>query len=179
MNPLKKSLALLILLTSMIGSRAVAQQQDAFNLDAMVKFNKTLELKAARAAEIKQELAKEVMQDHEYAYTGSEKGILFSNLMVDGKPVDFGDFNLRTKGELTVSKGAAGQNMQIPFYVYLRRDGTHVLIPGKEIADSMQIKIELSEILKHAKPGDYLVIEAVKKEDGSAKSILKLLGPGC
>jgi len=176
-----KSFALFMLLTSVIGSRTFAQNQDAFSLDAMMKFNRTLELKTALANDLKQERAKLVMQDNEYAYTGYEEGIFFSNpLMLDGKPLDFGEFNLLSRGELTVSKGSAvtGLPTQIPFYVYLRRNGTQVLIPGQETPDSKQT-IDISEILRHAKPGDYLVIEAVEKEDGPVKSILKLIGLGC
>jgi hypothetical protein len=174
MNPLKKFFVLLMLLTCISSSHAFAQHQDAFNLNAMMKFYRTLELKEERANEVKQERAKEVLQDNEGYYTGNP-------LMLDGKPLDFGEFNLFSRGELTVSKAATvnGETTQIPFYVYLRRDGNNVLIPGKEIADSNQIKVEISEILSHAKPGDYLVIEAVKKEDGSVKSILKLLALGC
>lgn len=166
----------MILLTSIIGSRTFAQNKDLFNFDAI------LTLKTERAKEVKQERAKEVMQDNEYASTGYEEGIFFCNpLMLNGKPLDYGEFNLLSKGELTVSKGAAitGQTTQIPFYVYLRRNGNKVLIPGMERSDPKQIKIDISEILRHAEPGDHLVIEAVKKEDGPVKRILKLLGGGC
>lgn len=183
MSYLKKSFALVMLLTSILGSRTVAQHKDdAFNLDAMLKFNNVLELKTERSNEKKQERAKQVMQDNEYTYTGFEEGTFFSNpLMLDGKPLDVGEFNLLSRGELTVSKGAVitGQTTQIPFYVYLRRNGNKVLIPGKEISDAAQIKIDISEILHYAKPGDHLVIEAVKKEDGPVKSILKVLNLGC
>jgi len=140
--------------------------QDLFNFDATRK--------AARI--------KEVMQDNEYVSTGYEKGIFFINpLMLNGKPLDYGDFNIQSKGELTVTKGATktGQTTQIPFYVYLRRNGNKVLITGKERSDPKQIKIEISEILRHAEPGDHVVIEAVRKEDGPVKRILKLPGRGC
>ena len=97
--------------------------------------------------------------------------------MLNGKPLDYGEFNLQSQGELTVSKGTAitGQTKQVPFYVYLRRNGNKVLIPGKERPDPDQIKIDISEILRYAAPGDQLIIEAVRKEDGPVKRILKLL----
>ncbi len=87
---------------------------------------------------------------------------------------------MKLKGELTVTKGAAitGETIQVPFYMYLRRKGYKVLIFGKARFDQEQIKIDISEILRYAEPGDHLVIEAVNKEDGSVKRILKLPG-GC
>ena len=180
MKYLKRSLTLLILLTSIICSRTFAQ--DSFNYTAMLKFSRDWTVKAERAKEVKQERAKEVMQDNEYAITGYEVGIFLSNpLVLDGKPLDYGEFSLASTGELTVIKGAATteQTIEIPFYVYLRRNGNKVLIPGKETSDPKLIKINIAEILLHAERGDHLVIEAVRKEDGSVKRILKLLGLGC
>jgi hypothetical protein len=180
MKHLKRSLTLLMLLTSIIGSRTIAQE--FVNMNAVFKFNNDMIVKAAIAKEVKQERAKEVMQDNEYARTGYEKGTFLGNpLMLNGKPLDYGEFNLASSGELTVIKGAAitGQTTQIPFFVYLRRNGNKVMIPGKERPDQEQIKIEISEILRYAEFGDQLVIEAVNKEDGPVKRILKLLGLGC
>ena len=180
MKYLKKSFILLMLLTSIVSSRTFAQ--DFFDYNAMLKFSLDWTVKGERAKEVKQERAKEVMQDNEYAITGNEVGIFLSNpLMLDGKPLDYGEFSLASTGELTVIKGAATteQTIEIPFYVYLRRNGNKVLIPGKETSDPKLIKINIAEILLHAERGDHLVIEAVRKEDGSVKRILKLLGLGC
>ena len=167
-----------MLLTSIIGSQTFAQ--DSFNYNAILKFNRDWTVKAEVAKEVKQEHAKEVMQDNEYAITGYEEGIFLSNpLMLDGKTLDYGDFSLSSTGELTVVKGTATaeQTMEVSFYVYLRRNGNKVLIPGKE---TKQIKVDIAEILLHAERGDQLVIEAVNKEDGSVKRILKLLNVyGC
>ena len=162
---LKRPCILLMLLTLIITSRTSAQDlaQQLFNFDA----------KGRLARE------KEVIQNNEYVTTGYEKGIFISNpLMLDGKPLEYSEFNIQSKGELTVCKGTAikGQTTQIPFYVYLRRDGNTVLISPVK---TDQIKIDLADVLKHAKPGDLLVIQAVNKEDGPVKRILKLLGGGC
>jgi hypothetical protein len=132
--------------------------------------------------EIKQERAKEVIQDNEYVITGNEVGIFLDNpLMLDGMPLDYSEFSLTATGELTVVKGAVttGKTMEIPFNVYLRRNGNKVFIPGKERSDPNQTKIDITEILQHAERGDQLVIEAVNAEDGSVKRILKLLDDGC
>lgn len=179
MKYLKKS-TILILLSSIIGSRTFAQ--DSFNYNATLKFSLDWTVKAERAKEVKQERAKEVMQENEYATTGDEVGIFLCNpLMLDGKPLDYGEFSLTSTGQLTVIKGASitGQTTEIPFYVYLRRNGNKVLIPGREGSEPKQIKVDITEILRHSERGDQLVIEAVEKEDGSVKRILKLLNDGC
>lgn len=160
-----KSFILLLLLTVIADSRTFAQ--DYFS------FIKILD-DSWRAIDVR--------QDNEYTSTGYEQGKFFCNpLLLDEKPLDYDAFSLRSKGELTVIKGAAitGQIIQVPFLVYLRRSGDKVIIPGKDGAGPGKTKIEISEILKHAKPGDELVIEPVRKEDGLAKRILKLLGSGC
>lgn len=177
-----KSFNLFIFLTLIVGSRTFAQDQQLFNLESVLKFDAALKLKAARAEDIKRERAKEVMQDNEYESTGHEAGVFFCNpLMLDGKPLDYGEFNLLSTGELTVNKGDSitGHITQVPFYVYLRRRGNKVVIPGMEMSDPGQCKIDIAEILRYAEPGDHLVIEAVRKEDGPVKRILKLLGLGC
>jgi len=169
MKHLKKSLALLVLLTTIIGSPIYAQF--SFNWDGT--------LKPAVDPGILEERAKAVMQDNEYVSTGCESGFFYANpLMLDGQPLDYATFGFGSKGELTVIKGAAitGKTILVPFIVYLRRDGNKVEMPGKEKCNSATTKIELSEILKFGEPGDQLVIEPVRKEDGPAKRILKLLG---
>lgn len=170
MKHLKKSFILLMLLTATIGSRAFGQ--DYFKLNPMFSLN-TMQKSA---------WAKRVLQDNDYSNTGCKKGNFYGNLlMLDGQPLDYGVFSLRSKGELTLLKEGAitGQTMQIPFYVYLRRLGNNVLIPGKERPDIHQIKVDISEILQYAAPWDQLVIEPVRKEDAPAKRILNLLGGGC
>lgn len=164
MKHLKKTFTVLMLLTVIIGSRTSAQDYFSF----------------ARVLGL--ERSQEVMQDNEYTSTGYEQGNFFSNpLMLNETPLDYNVFSLASKGELTVIKGAptTGETMQVPFYVYLRRSGTKVYIPGKERPDPKQMKIDISEILRFANPGDQLVIEPVRKEDGPVKRILKLLKGGC
>ena len=65
--------------------------------------------------------------------TGDEKGEFFTFfLMLNGKPLNYNEFGPDLKGELTVVKGApvTGDSTEVPFQVYLRRDGNRVLIPG-------------------------------------------------
>ncbi len=167
MKHFKKSYIPLVLLTVIIGSRTFAQ-------DLVSSLNLFYQTKNS-------DRAKEVMQDNEYTSTGHEQGSFYYDpLMLNGKPLDYSAFNVKLKGELTVIKGSAitGETIQVPFYVYLRRNGYKVLIFGKARFDQKQIKIDISEILRYAEPGDHLVIEAANKEDGPVKRILKLPG-GC
>lgn len=153
-----------MLLTVIIGSRTFAQEY--------FSFSRALGLTRAQ----------QVVQDNEYTSTGYEQGSFSCNpLMINEKPLDYNAFSLKSRGELTVVKGAAisGQSTQIPFHVYLRRSGNIVITPGGDRQDAELTKIEISEILKYAQPGDQLVIEPVRKEDGPAKRILKLLAGGC
>jgi hypothetical protein len=164
MKHLKRSITLLMLLTLIIGSRTSAQ---VLSLEAQLE-------------KFTQDRGNEVVQDNEYTNTGYESGNFLSNpLLLDGKPLNYTDFSLATKGELTVIKEAAvtGKTTPVAFYVYLRRNGISFFIPGKKRSDLN--RIEISEILRFAKKGDQLIIEAVNKEDGAVKRILKLPGDGC
>jgi hypothetical protein len=165
MKHLKKSFVLLMLLTVISGSRTSAQ---VLSLEEML-------------SRITREREKEVRQDNEYNSTCREQGDFYINpLRLNGKPLDYNDFSLASTGELTVIKGDKnGDTTRIPFFVYLRRNGNIVPIPGKETFHLNQTKADISEILKYAKPEDQLVIEAVNKEDGAVKTILKLLKCGC
>lgn len=165
MKHLKRSFAVLMLLTLITPSRTFAQDFE-FDLQAMLM-------------PVAHPRAMQVMQNNEYTSTGYEKGNFYNNpLLLNGKPLLYAEFTLESKGELTVIKGApvTGKTVQVPFYAYLRRNGIKVFIPG---CAPKQTKIEISNILRHAKTGDQLVIEAVRKEDGAVKRILKVPGGGC
>jgi hypothetical protein len=200
MRQLKKSLIMFMLLTLVIASSALAQDSVRTSLSAGLsrnqqtqRYNTSLSMdlfnfsNKCKAQQLKKEevrlaRAKHVRLDNEYTKTGNEKGIFLSNpLMLNGEPLEYGDFNLRSTGELTVCKGGAveGQRTQVPFRVYLRRNGKTILVPGHERVNPKQIRIDVWDVLKHAEPGDHLIIEAINKEDGAVKRILKLEGLGC
>jgi hypothetical protein len=168
MKHFKKFSFLLMLITVITGSRVSAQ-------DYFTSLNPFTQLQMSpRALDVK--------QDNEYTSTGHELGIFYDNpLMLDGKPLDYNVFNNKLTGELTVIKGAAitGKTLQVSFYCYLRRDGKRVSVPGNEKFNTGYIKVDISEILKYAKDGDHLVIEAVNQVDGPVKRILKVLAGGC
>jgi hypothetical protein len=93
MNHLKKTFTLSMLLTLIISSRTIAQ--DSFRF--------------ASATEVMQQMrakqrAREIMQDNEYVSTGYEKGTFLVNpLMLNGEPLDYSIFGLRSKGRIDVS----------------------------------------------------------------------------
>lgn len=198
----KKSVPLFVLVMLIIALPAVAQNSAKVNvksteepaskalacntqpvvLQQLFYFDAQLKLSQAKREQMKLQRASEVRQDNEYVSTGKEKGIFLANpLRLNGLPLDYGEFDTRSQGVLTVSKGGAIPDDITPvaFYVYLRRNGKKVIIPGQQRLDAGQMKVEISAILEHAEPGDQLVIEAVNAEDGAVKRILKLLGPGC
>jgi hypothetical protein len=129
----------------------------------------------------KMDRVEEVMQDNEFEISAESVGKFFCNpLLLDGQPLDYRAFNVASRGELTLIKGDAltGSPMQIPFYIYLRRDGKILGQQSDKALKKKLWKIELPTLLKFAEPGDQLIIEPVNKEDWQAKRILKLLG-GC
>lgn len=187
MKHLKKRFTLLMLPALLISSETFSQDssrsfaQDNYKTSAQNSFRFATAWEVMQQIRVKQRV-REIMQDNEYTTTGYEQGnFLVNPLMLNGEPLDYSIFGLSSKGELTLAKEATttAQTEQIPFYVYLRRNGKKVFIPGKASPDQKQIKIEISEVLNYAKPGDQLIIEPVRKEDGPAKRILKLLGNGC
>jgi hypothetical protein len=126
---------------------------------------------------------REVMQDSEFLPTGEAIGNFYGNpLRLDGLPLEYSTFKIKSKGELTVLKGdaATGKAIQIPFYIYLRRNGAMVKLPGEDLLKLQYLKVEISTILKLAVPGDQLIVEPANKEDWKAKRVLKLFGDdGC
>jgi hypothetical protein len=127
------------------------------------------------------EREKEVMQDNELEYHAKSIGTFFSNpLQLNGHTVDYSKFSIKTEGELTLVKGnpLTGDAIQIPFYVYLRRDGNILELKGEKALRTKHLKLNISTILKHAEPGDQLIIKPANREDWQAKRIVKLLGGG-
>jgi hypothetical protein len=118
-------------------------------------------------------------RNNEFAYSGQPNGFFYCNpLMLEGVKFDYNAFTLESKGELTVIKEEpkSGKAVEIPFYLYLRRNGMLVTGPCGECV--IFTKAEISTILKVAQNGDELIVEPVNKEDWPAKRIVKI-GDGC
>jgi hypothetical protein len=124
--------------------------------------------------------AEQEKRDNEFAYTGQPNGIFYCNpLMLGDMAFNYNAFTLESKGELRLTKGESksGKEVEIPFYLRLRRNGilvTHACSEGVIFS-----KVEISVILKVAQDGDELIIEPVNKEDWPAKRIVKIGGDGC
>jgi hypothetical protein len=122
--------------------------------------------------------AKEVMQNNEFEKSGCS--VQVNPLAVDGKALDYGTFDLNTKGVLSLFNGQAEtkQAQNIPFYVYVRRNGEIIEDKTMTFLNKELYKINLSDIFSFCKNGDLLIIKPARAEDWMAKRILKLLG-GC
>ncbi|MEA5459594.1 hypothetical protein VB796_11110 [Arcicella sp. LKC2W] len=91
--------------------------------------------------------------------------IISNPLLMDGKPVNYEQFSLSTKGIITMIAEDAMSNktMSIPFRVYLRRDNKIVHLGGSASAEKLS-EIEISKVLKFANLGDELIIEPIDKK---------------
>lgn len=209
MRPLKKSVAVWVILSLIIGSWTLANRTNSLSADAgqtvnnrlfnenqkcdtskapsflfkdFLLFNEKLQAEHAQRERARQERAKEVMQDNEYTFTGNEKGSFLENpLFLDGAPLEYGEFSLQSMGKLTVVKKASanGELISVPFKVHLRRHGMPVPLRTTTNCNRPLNEVEISEILNDAEQGDQLVIEAINAEDGAVKRILKLINYGC
>ncbi len=123
--------------------------------------------------------AKEVMQNNEFEKSGCT--VQINPLLVDGKALDYGTFDLNAKGVLSLVNGQAEtkQAQNIPFYVYIRRNGEIIEDPKMSFLNKELHKINLSDIFSFCKDGDLLIIKPAKAEDWASKRILKLIGRGC
>jgi hypothetical protein len=112
---------------------------------------------------------------NEFAYSGEPNGIFYCNsLLLDDLPFDYNAFTLESRGELKLIKGElkSGKQVEIPFYLRLRRNGT--LMPVLCGEGAILFKAEISAILKVAQDGDELIIEPANEEDWPAKRIVKI-----
>jgi hypothetical protein len=127
--------------------------------------------------------AKEVMQCNEIERTdkSSTSNIHSNPLLLNGKPLDYGSFDLNSEGLLTVVKGApeTADATPIPFYIAIRRNGVEIEDKKMQFLNKTLYQVNLSDIFHFCKQGDMLIIKPVKKEDWQAKRILKLIGGGC
>ena len=125
------------------------------------------------------ENAKEIMHDNEFVRTeiGQTENIYCNPLLLDGRPLDYGSFTLRTRGELALVKGEPGTpgSTKILFFIRLIRDGRVVDGRNMLFLNKGLHEIEISNVLAFAQPGDQLIIDPVRKEDWKAKRILNLV----
>jgi hypothetical protein len=101
--------------------------------------------------------------------------------MLNDKTLDYGAFDLQSKGVLTLVKGnlITVKATPISFFVSIRRNGKILDDKNMLFLNKPLYKINLSKIFPFAKEGDILIINPVQAENWKAKRILKLIGGGC
>ncbi|GAB4018042.1 hypothetical protein [Spirosoma koreense] len=96
-------------------------------------------------------------------------------LILNGKPLEYADFSLISRGSLSVVAGNAESEtlVKIPFRIYLRRDG---MLIHKGASDSSRevYDIDVATVLSLAQVGDELVIDPVRRTDGAARRIIRV-----
>lgn len=105
---------------------------------------------------------------------GRETPIYTNPILLNGKPLDYSTFSIRSKGILTLMKGkpTSSEAVKIPFRVYLRRNG--MIVYEKKSASKLT-QVEISEVLALSKAGDQLIINPTEKADYKAKRIINVM----
>ncbi len=128
------------------------------------------------------DLTKEVKQNNEFLRTSNGEGTYFHSnpLLLNGKSLDYGTFDMNSQGVLSIVKGdpQSKDAKAIPFYVSIRRNGQIISDIKMSFLNKVLYQINLSDIFLFSKPGDMLIVNPAQSEDWRAKRILKLLGTG-
>ncbi len=158
-----------------LSTPTLSAQTEISIVDRMTKYNLFNNLKPKSMAE-------EVKQDSEFEPNifGVRTDIPDNPLLINGKTLDYNNFMIGSKGELTVVKGKPETSKATPiaFYVQIRRDGVILEDSKMPFLHKQLYKIDLSKIFPFCKDGDRLIIKPVKLENWKAKRILKLVD-GC
>jgi hypothetical protein len=105
---------------------------------------------------------------------GRETPIYANPILLNGQPIDYASFSIKSKGTLTLMKGkpTSSEAVKIPFRVYLRRNG--VIVYEKKSASKLT-QVEISEVLALSKAGDQIIINPTEKADYKAKRIINVM----
>lgn len=105
---------------------------------------------------------------------GRETPIYANPILLNGQPLDYAAFSIKSKGMLTLMKGkpTSPEAVKIPFRVYLRRNG--MIVYEKKSATKLT-QIEISEVLALSKAGDQIIINPTEKADYKAKRIINVI----
>lgn len=105
---------------------------------------------------------------------GRETPIYANPILLNGQPLDYSTFSIKSKGTLTLMKGkpTSSEAVKIPFRVYLRRNG---MIVYEKKSVSKLTQIEISEVLALSKAGDQIIINPTEKADYKAKRIINVM----
>ncbi len=105
---------------------------------------------------------------------GKNTSIYANPLLLNGQPLDYASFSIKSKGVLTVMKGkpTSPEAVIIPFRLYLRRNGAIVY---EKKSSSKLTQVEVSEVLALSQVGDQIIINPTEKVDFKAKRIINVL----
>ncbi len=151
-------------------------QHNATSIDYLIK------TKVYKLTE-KQIHAQAVIQDNELVRNtiGQNTNFNTNPLQLNGQMLDYGSFDMGSKGVLTVVRGNSESKdaETVPFYVNIRRNGKIIENKKMSFLNKVVYKINLSDVFPFCKEGDVLIVNPSRVEDWKAKRILKLLGGGC
>ena len=113
---------------------------------------------------------------------GTYENIHTNPLLLNGRELNYDEFGLQSEGILTVIAGDPGsqESMQIPFTINLRRYGKVLNDPAMPFLNHELNEVEVSSVMRFAKPGDQLIITPTQKKYWKAKRILRVVSrTGC
>lgn len=123
--------------------------------------------------------AEAVMGNSDAEFERNEEGkntsIYANPVLLNGQPLDYSKFSLKSKGLLTLIKGnpISAEAVKIPFRLYLRRNG--MIVYEKKSGNSNLTEVEISDILALSKPGDQLIINPTEKANFKAKRVINVM----
>ena len=99
-------------------------------------------------------------------------------VVFDGQILDYTDFKMKSRGQLSIltDNPGAARATEVPFYIYLSRNGKPVKECKMNFINQPVNSIEISDILSFSKAGDLLIIIPATRPAGKTKIILN---PGC
>lgn len=97
----------------------------------------------------------------------SNGGFYTNPYLLNGKAFNFEQLSSLNTGKLSIVQmhQESAQKTQIPFYAYIRRNGK-IINADSYTNNHAVLVVEISEILKSARPGDELVIDPAIKNNG-------------
>lgn len=126
--------------------------------------------------------AREVIQDNEHQSSslGEDAVIPCHPLLLNGKAFDDENFDIHSKGTLTMveARPEASEARPIPFRVSRKRNGM-LLEEHAGATLEGEYGLDVSLLLAHSYSGDQLIIYPIKKEYCKAKRVLRITSDNC
>lgn len=123
--------------------------------------------------------AEAVMGNSDAEFERNEEGkntsIYANPVLLNGQPLDYSKFSLKSQGLLTLMKGnpTSVEAVKIPFRLYLRRNG--MIVYEKKSGANKLTEVEISDILALSKPGDQIILNPTEKANFKAKRVINVL----